>query len=399
MFFKIALRNMLRHPRQSVLAIAVVAVGVMAMIFFDAFNQGIMKDYRTKIIEYYFGNGQVFTEGYYEKKPNPVYKGWISNETELEDKLATFHGLKGVFPRSRVTGFLSRGGANIVAVGVGIDALSERAFFTGMPIVEGERLLDQPKGVQLGIDLAKSLGAKLGDKVTFVATTVDGLINAVELDLVGIFKSGMPNLDGSLFFFPLQQAKILLESEKVEYLSVGLKDYDSWSQFQSWFNANITGHQALAFEEIDKVYYANSVKFLANQFLMMAAIFVSIIAITLFNTMSTLVHERRKEIAVARVNGEPRHVTFLLFVVEALYLGILGSFIGMAIAFGSYALFFQKGIWMPPAPGFSNSYYAQLYFSFPRGLTLCLLGIFGTLVGCVPIVAFTLSRPLSKLFR
>lgn len=358
-----------------------------------------MLDYRTKIIYGLQAHGQLFHEGYYQDPPNPPHSRWISNAAKLREQLRQGPGIVDAFPRVRFMSFLTTGKSNIVAMGQGVDGPRETEFFTQLPMEAGTLLGNRAEGIVLGHGLAKALDAKVGDTVTVLTNSLDQRLNGADLKVTGIFRLGMANLDDRLYLLPLEQAQKLLETDKVESFAIGLNSLDGWDRFKQWFDDAKIGFEAIRFEEMDKVYYQNSVRFLDNQFLMMLCIFSILLCLGVFNFMSSRIHARGRQIGMLRANGESISFIRKLYVIESGLIGVIGSLIGVAIALVMVKNVLEKGIYMPPAPGFADYYYAKLHLALPRTLVVAILGPVTAAIGAFPAIFFMTRSKIPSLLR
>lgn len=399
MWMTLSLKFITRQPRSTAVLTATVAFGILGVLIFEAFRTGIMRDYKDRFVFGVMGNGQLFAKGYYEAPPNPPHKGWIHDTESLRQTLRQGPGVVDAFPRMRFTSFITRGGANLVAVGQGVDGPRESSFFTSLPLLEGTLLQDQADGIVLGEGLAKGLKVKVGDQVTVLAQTIDGQINGADLRVAGVFRSGFANVDDVLYFLPLPVAQEILRTDKAESFAIGLKDMDGWDAFASWYQTLGLDHEILPFEEMDKVYYQNSIQFLQNQFHMMLAIFAILTALGVFNFMSNRIHARRRELGMRKANGESMPTMLRYLTTEALLIGCLGSVAGILLAILFTQVLFPKGILMPPAPGALHYYYAKLHLAPARVAIIAIFGPITALLGSMPAIIWVLRRPTTALLN
>ncbi len=373
-----AFRNCLRHSMRSFLILFTLAAGVGGLFAFQGFNDGMMGEYRDKVIHQQVGNGKIFSKGYYESVQEKSFEGWIGDWQNIVSDMEKNPIVAGIYPRVSFTALLSKGSAsssNFSGRGEGIDGGKEAPFFDSLKIHYGKNLTDEPDGIILAIGVAESLNAKVGDTITVLSQTVRGNLNGIECKVAGIVSTGNADLDHSFFRVQLKQAFQLLETEKVEFFSVGLKDPDKWSLFHSEVLPRFPELEAFSFEEMDKVMYQTSKVWLDSQFLLILVIFTSVIFLGVFNTSSLGVLDRSKEIGVLRSNGETSINVKKIFLLEAFILGCAGAALGLIIVISALAVFFPKGVWMAPPPGFEGFYYAQIRLSSLSAVKWSALGI------------------------
>ena len=381
MLFLLSLRNLLRNPRRTMTVLVTVAVGTASLFIFHGFNTGIMNQYRDNMIHGLYGHGQLNTRGYRESVFEKPWEHWITNYSELEPKLLGIPGVKHLFPRMQLFALLSNGQITISGRGQGVDSVKESTFFDTMNVVEGKMLSDEVDGILLGIGLARALAVKVGDRVTVLANTVRGSINGLDLIVTGIFHTGMRELDNALFRVPIAQAKLLLDTERIESISIGLHSNDAWPGFAAAVSQIAPELETVPFAELDKVYYQNSVDWLQAQFNVIQGIILTIVLLGIFNTIATSILERKQEIGNLRANGESFLEVLMLLTGEGLALGLLGTLLGLGVALLLNFTVLANGILMPPAPGLTRQFHIMIELQASMAFRTVVMGLVTAAIG------------------
>ena len=92
---------------------------------------------------------------------------------------------------------------------------SARAWSTGRPVAAGAA-----HEAMAAAGLARSLNLKLGDRMTLLSATVDGAINGVDTEIVGIYTTGVRELDERSLVVRVDTAQALLNTTRVSKLVV-----------------------------------------------------------------------------------------------------------------------------------------------------------------------------------
>ncbi len=399
MVLSLALRNLFRNPRRTLAIVLTVAVGTGALFVFDGFNAGIMNQYRENTIHARYGHGQVNIKGYRDQVYEKPWEHWIENPEPLLQDLKAIPGVTHVFPRVQFYALLTNGKITLSGRGQGIDGAAEAEFFKTLNIQEGETLSTQEDGVVLGLGLARSLNAKPGDHITVLANTVFGSINGVDVTVTGIFHTGAKEFDDVVFRLPLALTQTLLDTKKVESIALGLDKLESWPRIASTVVSRHPELESVPFATLDKVYYQHAVDWLASQFRVIKLIFLLIVVLGIFNTVSTSVLERKQEVGNLRANGESKWNVLSLFLSEGMILGIAGALTGILVATLVNYTLLSKGILMPPSPGLTRQYHVFVELQAIGAVETFLLGaacaLFGTL-----LAAFKVTRlPIGEALR
>lgn len=376
----ISFRNLFRNLRRTISIILTVALGVGALFCFDAFIHGVLNQYRDSTIHSHYGHGQLNEKGYRETYYEKPSDHWIADSDELETFLKNQPGVEYIFPRIAFSSFLSNGKTNVSAMGQGVDGVSESKFFHGLNILSGEALEAQPDGIVLGCGLARALNLNPGDLVTVMVKDVNEQMNQIELKVTGIFQTGSKDFDDKMFRIPLKQSQKLLNTKSVESFALGLKSVEDWEKVTEATLNKFPNLEATSFAVLDAIYYQHSVNWLTSQFRTVQLIIVTIVLLGIFNTISTIVLERRQEIGNLRANGESTFDIMKLLLSEGVILGFLGSLAGVMISLSLNLTFLKNGITMPPGPGLTRDFVAYLEMQPEMALSTILMGVTAALI-------------------
>ncbi len=189
-------------------------------------------------------------------------------------------------------------------------------------------------GIVLGIDLARALGVRVGDKVMLIAPqgsiTPAGMMPRLkQFRVVGLFEIGMAPYDNSLALINIHDAQKLFQlGDAVTGISTKLHDIDQapavarelQKVLPTDLYANDWTHQ-------------NSNYFRAVQMekKMMFIILSLIVAVAAFNIVSTLVMavtDKQADIAILRTLGASPRSIMKIFIVQGVVIGVIGTLLG-----------------------------------------------------------------------
>ncbi|MEE8307407.1 MAG: lipoprotein-releasing ABC transporter permease subunit [Gammaproteobacteria bacterium] len=200
-----------------------------------------------------------------------------------------------------------------------------------------ESLLPRSYRVVIGRELARRLGAKLGDRVILMTTqgsmTPVGLMPRMRrFEVAGIFYAGMYEFDRSLAYIHMDDAARLMGmGDSVTGISLAVTE-----PLQA---AQIVRSAARAYG--GGVYVSDWTREHANFFrsieLTKSIIFIIlllVVAVAAFNIVSTLVmvvREKAAEIAILRSMGASSASVLLIFIAEGTLIGLVGTFVGLVL--------------------------------------------------------------------
>lgn len=262
MLAKFAFRNIRRNQRRSLVALGTIAVGVFGLLFLQGFFSGLIALHKDNSIHSRFGHGQIMREGYWGQAFEKPWEHWLEDPETMLQHLKTEQHVRAAFPRLQFFALLSNGRINVAGRGQGIVGIDEEPFFNKMNFIAGGPLGASPDGIVVGAGLARALGVHVGDRITVMGQTVEGTINAIEGQVAGVFQVGMKEADDTLFQVQLKEAQILLNTAKVESITLGLDDERHWPEVQKNLESRFPGHEILSIYVLDQVWAENGERFL-----------------------------------------------------------------------------------------------------------------------------------------
>ncbi|MGF1557979.1 MAG: ABC transporter permease, partial [Flavobacteriaceae bacterium] len=216
---------------------------------------------------------------------------------------------------------------------VGMDIMEEvRLSNFRDNIIDGtpEDLENNENGILLGTGVAKKMSLNVGDRVQI--STVAG--NIFPLKIVGLYQSGIAEIDNIQSFVNLKTAqRILGEAQNyVTDINVKLFHIDKAppmaKQLQQQFMVNATDiNEANAqFETGSNI--RNLITYAVSITLLIVAGF------GIYNILSMLIYEKMKDIAILKATGFSGLDVQLIFMSQAMIIGLLGGLMGLLIGFG-----------------------------------------------------------------
>jgi len=358
-WLKLAMKNVLRNRRRAIVTMLITAVGVAAILIgggFANFTYVSLKEMAARSS----GHLIVAHKDYFEQEESIPMEYGLSDYKTLAKTLKADDEVRYAIPRVEFSGLISNGEKSTIFMGSGVDAKYEfKVKGPFLQIEQGNVLSkrersDDPK-VMLGLDLAKSLNANVDDSLTLISTTVDGGLNAVDVTVQGIFSTGMPEVDKRSIIVSIDTAQSVLLTEKVSSLALHLRDTES--TFTKYDELS-EKHTELAWQTwLDEAFFYVGVKNLYNRiFGLLGIIIVMMVFFSIYNTVNMSVVERTREIGTLRAIGTYSTEIMRNFILEGMFIGLIGAITGITIAFLTSLGLSIADIQMPPPPGRTTSY-------------------------------------------
>ncbi len=346
LIFSIVKNHLAFKRKQTVLVIAGVAVGAMVMVLTFAITNGIIYEIKSKIIEVsplitvkgekvipkrhlLFGNDNYNSESLYVIKSRiaPDNKNEIKPYMQVVSVLDNIKDIDAVSPYVYTRGVLR------------LRTLTEPCFIKGIipereknianlsrKIETGslEELAYTPNGILAGNGLADKLKAKYHDIIRLIGE--NGQV--YNLILVGTFSTGFSAVDDHNIFINLKFAQNIkgYPDNIVTAIGIHTKTLDEIDPLAKLIS-RITGYKTETWEQAN----ANLIDLFErnNNITLFLVIFVFIVAgFGIANVLITIVLQKRQDIAIMKSFGLSKRSIEMIFILEGLILGLVGTVIG-----------------------------------------------------------------------
>ena len=396
--FQFAFRNVFRNTRRSLITLIAIAVGFMAINLFGGYIASIYDGMREGAI---YGEGLghliIFKQGFLtEGKIDPTnYMITAEERAAIEELAAKNAAVVKVIPKMAAAGLISNGTSSTIFIADSFRPddfayLNQNYAYGG----EGTRITpDNSIGVQLGSDLAKMMSVKVGDTLPVMANTLDGQMNALDVQVVGIYNTGSDATNDKYLLMPLELTQALYDTTSIDRISLVLSDVSQTEPVRQWLMAQFP---SIGFEAEVKTWEELSVFFQKVQGMMQTIFFfifsivLMIVVTSVINTMTMSVVERTQEIGTLRSLGLRRRDVLRIFGAEGLMIGVIGVASGAALTVALTLLINAANITYLP-PGIAEPVAISVAFA-PK--TIAFSGVFLALLswGAAIIPSFKASR-------
>lgn len=355
-WLQFAWRNTLRNRRRSLVTVSIAALGTAAMLLAGGFAlftyEGLAQSSARNTGHLVIAKPAQFTQ----EEDTPLQHG-LDNFESLRKQLLARDEVRQVLPRVEFSGLLSNGDKSTVIMAAGIDPDAEFAIkgpflsiTAGKPMRNG-----QSATVMLGSGLARNLKAVPGTSLTLLASTTDGVLNALDVTVEGVFSTGISDIDKRLLYTDVATAQKLLNTQRVTRLGVFLDRMDATAASHAAVQALLPALTTRTWEQEAPFY--QGVKALYDRiFGALGAIIATIVVFVVANAMAMTVIERTREIGTLRAMGTLPGQLVRSFGLEGLMLGGMGAFLGGAVALAVSVFLLVVPVSMPPPPGYNVGY-------------------------------------------
>lgn len=361
-WFSLAFRNLLRNARRSITTIGAVAIGYAAVNIFGGFATYIFVSIREAYV-YDQANGhvQIWKKGakqYGGSDPGAFLLpaedfAAVKEFARTDERVELAAGMLEVKGQMDVEGvpafFLSRAmmPSEMETFQNASTTINQRnnARYEGEPITD-----DKPYAIGITQGMSKNLKIGVGKDVILMAPTVNGQMNATDAKVFQLIDMPAEELNNRYVFLPLELAQNLYDTRGVTSIRLLLKHRDQCDEVVNALRERFPGKDwdIFVWDKISESYWRTK-KMFDIIFGMVFAIIITIVTMSVLNTIGMAVLERTKEIGTLRAIGLKRPGVIRLFCVESALLGLIGASIGLIITLAfSLAVDEIQPMWEPP---------------------------------------------------
>ncbi|MDO9011959.1 MAG: FtsX-like permease family protein [Gallionella sp.] len=400
--FKFALRGLLRNRRRSMVTLLAIAFGFSAITLFAGYTHNVYDGLARQSIHGELLGHLTLTKNGMRKggKLDPARYMLTANEVAaITRELQNEAHVELISPRLALSGLVSNGRASTIFMAEGIEpdavvklrqgALTDQEKQSGMFENMKMRLdAGHPEVASLSEGLVEMLHLKVAGQAAVLVNTLTGQANAQDITLGHSFNTGNAGSNDKFAFFSLALARSLLDAEgRADRLIILLDDVNLTEAMRGKLQAklNKAGFDVdiQTWQELSDFY--NQVHGMFDMiFGFIFSIVLTVVIMSVANSMGMTVIERTREIGTLRAIGLKRGGVVKLFTMESMLLTLIGCITGLLIT-----LCVRWGInvanisYTPP----NSAGAVPLMVDMDTGRTLftfILMGIVGTLAAYLP---------------
>lgn len=349
-FLSLAFRGLLRNRRRSLVTLMAMALGFAAIALFAGYTHNIYRGLSLQAI-----HGELLGHLTLSKR-GMSREGKLDPERYLlsADEVARITALVQadphvalVTPRLTLSGIVSNGRASTIFVAEGVEPTAARDLHAGLRremqlspatiALAGVESLDQakPDTVALAQGLADLLHLKPGGQAALLSNTLSGQANALDVTVGGVFNTGNAGTNDLYAFMPLSLVRSLYDAEgRADRLTIQLDDVGETEAARARLLAQLKTAgfdvEIRTWNELS-AFYTQVHGMFDMIFGFIFSIVLTVVVMSVANSMGMTVVERTREIGTLRALGLLRGGVVRLFVGEAALLALIGCITGLLL--------------------------------------------------------------------
>ena len=367
--FKIAIRNLMRYKRRTLLTASLVTIGVVSVLVFISVSGSFKNMMIGQITDSFLGHIQIHKKGYVASIDSlPLTLSLSPNALQkVEKAINEIPDIEAYAKRIKFGGMFSNfvETTNVRLNGVYPEDEARTVPLLLSRIREGEKTIRTGE-ILVPELLAKGMKVKVGDTVVVIATNRDGSVNGKQFQVGGILESatGPGGRDGYIHID--DAAEILrMDTMEISEIAIRLKNFDKLHEVFDRLKGELSnelnkqGKPALEVHTWEKLSpFYNIARMIDIMTFFVKLMLIAIVLISIMNVMVMAVYERVREIGTIAAIGTLPGKIVAMFLIEGFSLGLFGAVVGdilgvatisiLSMAKVSFNFGRQKGLLLSP---------------------------------------------------
>jgi len=337
--FKIAVRNLRRYKRRTLLTASLVMIGVIFVLLYISVSGSFKNMMVGQITDSMLGHLEVHRKGYLASIDNLPLNLNLNPQAfkKLADILSHQPEVEAFSPRIKFGGMFS---TFVETTNIRLNGVSPDQEFKTIPllpsrIIGGQKTLN--KGEILVPDLlARGMKVNVGDTIVIIATNKDGSVNGKQFKVSGVLESvsGPGGRDG---YIHIEDAMETLRMEEMEISEVALRlrHFGQLNPFSEKLEGLLSGEVNKEGKPIFEVHtweklspFYNIARMIDVMSFFIKLMLIAVVLISIMNVMIMAVYERIREIGTIAAIGTLPGKILSMFLVEGFCLGAVGALAG-----------------------------------------------------------------------
>lgn len=333
MLLKLAWRNVWRNKRRSIIILGSVVVGMAIIVFFDALVAAFLNQTFENQIGSHTAHIQINRKGFNDNK---TVQNYLPDVETVESLIRKNPGISHYSKRIITFGLLNSAynSTGISIIGVNPD---EEQYVTTIKqfIVEGRYFDGGTNEIVLSRRTAELLQVGPGDRIVGMASTLDGEVGSEMFRVVGLYQTVSSGFDRMHVYIPLATAQQMLGlGENISQFALLASDLDEVQVLRSTLQDSLGDeYEVLSYAEIMPLLL--TMIDMSQQSMVFTYVIIGIAMIFgIINALLMSIFERIREFGVIMSIGMKNNRLFIMIMLEAMLLGVIGIIGGTIIGGG-----------------------------------------------------------------
>jgi putative ABC transport system permease protein len=334
-----ALRNIGRNKRRTLLAVLSVALSITFIVFMKAFVTGFIGSIVRNYTRQECGHIRITTAKFADRAQRYPVGYNLKNTDSLIDIIKSAPGIGDdisfITERFMFGVLLNNDGNTKPAIAIAGDPQKEKELsMLYKSLLPESRYSVNSREMIMGYKLAALLGYRPGDTVRVMTQGADNALHLRKFLCTGLFKTGINSFDDRIFQIGIEDARALLRAGgDAQQIVLFLDDYKKADAGAALIRTALSDTSLSVASWTTIGSYYSLVKMSGAMYNWLYGFIALLGAFIISNIMMMVVLERKKEIGILKSMGMKRREILSLFFCEGVIMGTMGSVAG--VLFGS----------------------------------------------------------------
>lgn len=328
LLFQLALQNMLRARRRTILTFAVLAFGVAMYIWMSCLLKGFDDTSFKNLIDFDTGHFRIYSRNFNPDQPY-ILSNFILEPDSLLKKLESEKVVLAAAPRIRILAEADNYNEVLPVIVVGIDTVRDAEVYNLTDFLQEGGM--EEGGIIIGENLARDFEVGVGDTLNITFRNKDEGVVSMEYLVSGIIQAPDPQFNNAAVILSLDELQRGLNIRGVSDIAVRTRDFNLFRQYQPAIQ-KILGPELKLENWYDLSRESVAISQMKSKFSNIFILFIIVIALVgIINTMLMSVYEKRREIGTLKALGMTDKEVQKLFVIEGMIIGFAGGVAGILL--------------------------------------------------------------------
>lgn len=329
LYLKLAWRNIWRNKRRTLITMASVVMAVLLSTVMSSMQQGQYDQMIDNTVGSFSGHLQVQHPDYFDES---TLDNSLEVDEQILNRIQDHPEVKTVIPRINSYALAAGDERSKAAMVVGIDVDSERQLSEpDQKITEGEYFgSNEENGVLVSAGLADFLSVQLGDSLVLLGQGFRGMSAAAAYPITGIMKFGLPQMNNTMVYLPMETARDFYASYgRLTSVVVLLHNPEKVTETVEELNGELGEEYAVLGWHTLMPELVQAIEADRGSALILLLILYMIVGFGIFGTVLMMTAERKFEFGVMIAIGTARIRMAVMLILEMIFIIFMGTLFGM----------------------------------------------------------------------
>jgi ABC-type lipoprotein release transport system permease subunit len=347
--FRLAWRNLWRHPRRTWLTTGAMVFSNILLVFMISLQFGMYGMMIDNALQIFTGHVQVQAPGY---KDDRKMRQTVPDIVPLANTLRAKLHSESVAARASAFALVSSEERSF-GIGIyGVEPEFENAVSNVPGLISAGHYLESESAAEIvvGSALARNLRVAVGDELTLLGSGLDGSFSAGVVEIVGIFESGVTDIDRNIAEIPLGyfQETFFMEGSGHQIVIVG-ESLNAVPAIRSEVRSLLPVDTDLVVLDWDELQpgLKQAIQADMGSSFFMYFVLVILVSFSVLNTQLMSVLERTREFGIVMALGLKPGRLGRLVLLETAMMGLIGTLLGVLAGALVTSWFTRNGLAFP----------------------------------------------------